>query len=123
MDHENVYACNRIVCANPWLEYQAQVTLLGFPRKNLWIISIAEVRILSHSAPPTKRGWPLNSPVSSPSSSPTPSTSVIKKLKHESTPATDVRMDNMGHLPHFDDKGFAARYKYPIAIVEHIYIV
>ncbi|XP_015377550.1 PREDICTED: piggyBac transposable element-derived protein 3-like [Diuraphis noxia] len=109
-----------MACVNSWLEYKMDCKHLNIVNKNIMDLlhfkeRLAETLILVGNIVIRKRGRPRNSPVSlspSPSSSPTPEMQkkIIKRI--DQRPFNEVRHDNVGHLPDFDNLDNAVRCKY-----------
>lgn len=109
-----------MACVNSWLEYKMDCKHLNIVNKNIMDLlhfkeRLAETLILVGNIVIRKRGRPRNSPVSlspSPSSSQTPERQkrIIKRI--DQRPFNEVRHDNVGHLPDFDNLDNAVRCKY-----------
>jgi len=105
---------------NSWLEYKMDCKHLNIDNKNIMDLlhfkeRLAETLILVGNIVIRKRGRPRSSPVSlspSPSSSLTPEMpkKIIKQI--DQRPFAEVRNDNIGHLPDFDNLDNAVRCKY-----------
>lgn len=103
-----------MACANSWLQYKAKSALLKIPKRDVLDLLgfrayVAEGLIKTNKMQEKKQGRPLSDRSSNPASSPrTPSNS---RIRTEVRPIHEVRYDQIGHFPTFDNKSFASRCK------------
>lgn len=84
---------------NSWIEYRRDADKIGIPKnKQLDLIhfrqEIAEALILAHQLPVRKRGRPSRD---------SPSPELHPKRARVLVPVQDMRYDNLGHIPEFQD--------------------